>query len=45
MAEIKQAVTMVIDTLTQDDFHGAFHKLLELWNKCISVEGDYFKGY
>ena len=27
--EKKEAVTKVIDTLTQEDFHGAFQKLLE----------------
>ena len=27
--EIKEAVTKVIDTLTQEDFPGAFQKLLE----------------
>ena len=27
--EIKEAVLKVIDTLTQEDFHGAFQKLLE----------------
>ena len=27
--ERKEAVTKVIDTLTQEDFHGAFKKLLE----------------
>ena len=27
--EIKEAVTKVIDTLTQEDYHEAFHKLLE----------------
>ena len=26
--EMKEAVTKVIDTLTQEDFHGAFQKLL-----------------
>ena len=31
--EMKEAVTKVIDTLTQVDFHGAFRKLLELYNK------------
>ena len=39
-----QAVTKVIDTLTQEDFHGAFKKLLYLYNKCIAAEGDYFEG-
>ena len=27
--EMKEAMTKVVDTLTQEDFHGAFHKLLE----------------
>ena len=30
--EIKEAVTKVIDTLTQEDFHGVFQKLLERYN-------------
>ena len=42
--EMKEAVTKVIDTLTQEDFHGAFLKLLERYNKCISAGGDYFEG-
>ena len=33
-----------IDTLTQEDFHGAFQKLLKRYNKCIAAGGDYFKG-
>ena len=41
--EMKEAVTEVIDTLTQEDFHGAFQKLLERY-KCIAAGGDYFEG-
>ena len=41
---MKEAVTKVSGTLTQEDFHGAFQKLLERYNKCIAVGGDYFKG-
>ena len=41
---MKEAVTEVIDMLTQEDFHGAFQKLLERYNKCIEAGGDYFKG-
>ena len=41
--EVKEALTKVIDTLTQEDFHGAFEKLLERYNKCIAAEGDYFE--
>ena len=40
----KKAVKMVIDTLTQEDIHGAFQKLLERCNKCIAAGGDYFEG-
>ena len=29
---MKEAVTRVIDTLTQEDFHGAIQKLLERYN-------------
>ena len=42
--EMKEAVTKIIDTLTQEDFHGAFQKLLERYNKCIAAGGDYFEG-
>ena len=41
--EMKEAETKVIDTLTQEDFHGALQKLLELY-KCIAAGGDYFEG-
>ena len=42
--EKKEAVTMVIDTLAQKDFHEAFEKLSERYNKCIAAGGDYFEG-
>ena len=35
---------MVTDTLTQEDFYGAFQKLLEWYNKYIAARGDYFEG-
>ena len=38
--EMKEAVTKVIDTLTQEDFPGAFQKLLERYNKCIGEGGE-----
>ena len=41
--EMKEAVTKVIDTLTQEDFHGVF-QLLERCTKCIAAGGDYFEG-
>ena len=42
--EMKEAVMKVIDTLTQQDFHGVFQKFLELYNKCIAAGEDYFGG-
>ena len=41
--EMKEAVTKVIDTLTQEEFYGAFQKLLEQY-KWIAAGGDYFEG-
>ena len=41
--EMKEAMTKVIDTLPQEDFHGAFQNLLERY-KCIAAGGDYFEG-
>ena len=40
---MKEAVTNIIDTLTQENFHWAFQNLLERYNKCIAAGGDYFK--
>ena len=42
--EMKEPLTKVIGTLTQEDFDGAFQKLLERYNKCIAAGGDYFEG-
>ena len=42
--EMKEAVTEVMDKLTQEEFHGAFQKLLKRYNKCIAAGGDYFEG-
>ena len=44
IGEMKESVTKVIDTLTHEDFHAVFQKLLERYNKCIAAGGDYFEG-
>ena len=41
---MREAVTKVIDTLTQEAFPGALQKLLERDNNFIAVGGDYFEG-
>ena len=38
--DMKEAVTRDIDMLTQEDFHVAFQKLLERYNKCIAAGVD-----
>ena len=40
---MKEAVMKVIDTLTQEEFHGTFQKLLEQYNKRIAAGGVYFE--
>ena len=41
---MKEAVTKVIYTLTQEHFHGAFQKMLLERYKCIAAGVDYFEG-
>ena len=41
---MEEAMTKVIDTLTQENFDGASQKLMERYNKCIAAGGDYFEG-
>ena len=41
---MKEAVTMVIDTLTQEDFYGAFQKLLEQYKSELQSEEITSKG-
>ena len=43
LEEMKEAVTKIIGTLKQEDFHGALQKMLERY-KCTAAGGDYFKG-
>ena len=41
--KMKEAVTRVIDTHTQEDFHEVFQKLLERYNKSIAAGVDYLE--
>ena len=42
--EMKEAVTKLIDTLTQEDFHGAFQKLLDGTTSVLQLEEITSKG-
>ena len=44
IAEMKEAVTKTFETFTWEDFHGAFQKFLERYNKSIAAGGDYLEG-
>ena len=41
---MKEALTKVIDTHTQEDFYEAFQTLLERYNKGIAAGVEYFEG-
>ena len=41
---MKEAVTKVIDTLKQEEFRGAFQKLMKRYDMCIAAGGDYVEG-
>ena len=41
---MKEAVAKVLRTFTQEDFHGAFQRLLVRYNNCIAAGVDYFEG-
>ena len=41
---MKEAVTKVIDTLTQEDFNGVSQTLFERYNNCNAAGGDYLEG-
>ena len=40
---MKEALTKVTDTLTQEDIHWTFQKLLERFNECLAAGGDYIE--
>ena len=42
--KIKEAVTKVIDTLTQEDFHGAFQEFLDGTASALQLEEITSKG-
>ena len=42
--EMKEAVMKVIDTLTQEDFNGAFQKLFERYTSALQPEEITSKG-
>lgn len=42
--EIQQESQMVLDSLEEEDFQGAFQAWQKRWERCIESRGDYFEG-
>lgn len=42
--EIQFASQTVLDTLTPEDFQGAFQEWQKRWIRCIDSQGEYFEG-
>ena len=42
--EMKEVLTKITNTVTQEDFDGAFQELLERYNKCIAAGGYYIES-
>jgi hypothetical protein len=35
---------VVLNSIKENDFHGAFEAWTEQWDRCIRSQGDYFEG-
>jgi len=41
---IKRETTRQLKSLTSEDFEGCFEQWKRRWDKCITIDGDYFEG-
>jgi hypothetical protein len=44
VSDIQRELQTVIDTIKENDFHGAFEVLKKGRDRCIRSKGDYFEG-
>jgi hypothetical protein len=44
MSGIQRESQAVLDSIQDNDFHGAFEAWEKLWYRCICSQGDYFEG-
>jgi hypothetical protein len=40
----KGKLQAVLDSIKENDFHGAFEVWKKRWDRCIHSQGDYFEG-
>jgi hypothetical protein len=44
VSDIQRELQAVLDTIEENDFHGAFEAWRKRWDRCIRSQGDYFEG-
>jgi hypothetical protein len=44
VSDIQRESQAVLDSIRENDFHGAFEVLKKQWDHCIRSQGDYFEG-
>jgi histone-lysine N-methyltransferase SETMAR len=44
VSDIRRESQVVLDSIKENDFHGAFEAWKKLWDRCIHSHGDYFEG-
>lgn len=44
LKEVQEAVTVVLNGLTSEDYQGCFQSWEIRWNRCVELKGDYCEG-
>jgi hypothetical protein len=44
MSDIQRELQAILDSIKENDFHGAFGLWKKRWDRCIRSQGDYFEG-
>jgi hypothetical protein len=44
VSDIQRESQVVLDSINENYFHGAFETLKKWWDHCIPSQGDYFEG-
>jgi histone-lysine N-methyltransferase SETMAR len=44
MSDIQRESQVVLDSIKENDFHGALEAWRKRWGHCILSQGDYFEG-
>jgi hypothetical protein len=44
VSDIQRESQAVLDSIKENDFHGAFEAWKKRWDHCVRSKGDYFEG-